>query len=165
MTKILFICHGNICRSPMAEFIMKEIVQNAGLRAAASPDDVGDIYIESAATSTEELGNPVYPPAKAVLASHGISCDGKRARRIRPDDYEKYDHLIGMDDANIRNMLRMFGSDPEHKISKLLDHAGSGRDVADPWYTRDFTKTYEDIKRGCEALFEVLIQSEKYSMI
>lgn len=146
MTKILFICHGNICRSPMAEFIMKDIVKKKGIE--------DDFYIRSAATSTEELGNPVYRPARELLERHGISCDDKRARRIVKSDYEDFDMLIGMDEANIRNMHYAFGGDPEGKIYKLLTFAGEDRDVADPWYTRDFEKTWSDVKEGCEALLD-----------
>ena len=150
--KVLFICHGNICRSPMAEFIFKDMVNNRGL---------GDqFYIASAATSTEEIwngiGNPVYPPAKRELAKHGISCEGKRAVQLKKSDYDKYDYLIGMDQSNIRNMTRIAGGDPEKKIYKMMEFTGSGRDVADPWYTGDFEATYRDVSEGCQALLEKL---------
>ncbi len=154
MIKILFICHGNICRSPMCEFIMKKLVAEKGLSQ--------DFHIASAATSTEEIwngiGNPVYPPAKAKLAEHGIGCAGKRAVQLTPSDYGKYDYLIGMDSANIRNMRRMLGSDPEGKIHKLLSFAGSDRDISDPWYTGDFDATYRDVTEGCEALLRHLTE-------
>lgn len=148
MVKILFICHGNICRSPMAEFVLKDMVQRAGI--------AGDFEIASAATSSEELGNPVYPPARRKLAEHGIDCAGKTARRIRERDYEDYDLLIGMDEANMRNMARCFGGDPEGKLHMLLDFAGESAPVADPWYTRDFQATWRDVNRGCIALLERL---------
>ncbi len=128
MIKVLFICHGNICRSPMAEFVLKRLVADCNI--------ANRFEIASAATSTEEIwngiGNPVYPPAKAELAKHGISCEGKRARQITKQDYEAYDYLIGMDTANIRNMQRIFGGDPDRKVYKLLSFAGEDRDVADP---------------------------------
>ena len=146
--KVLFICHGNICRSPMAEFVMKKLVSDAGLSDR--------IYVESAATSTEELGNSVYPQTRKKLASVGISCDGKTARQMRKDDYDKFDYLIGMDSANIRNMNRIAGGDPDGKIYKLLTFAGRDQDVADPWYTRNFDITYDDILEGCTALLEQL---------
>ena len=148
MIKILFVCHGNICRSPMAEFVMKDIVAKAG-RAA-------EFEIASAATSTEELGNPVYPPARAKLAEHGIGCAGKTARQLTRADYGKYDLLIGMDSANIRNMTRICGGDPDSKIRLLLDYVGQHRDVADPWYTRDFEATWQDVLAGCTALLQQL---------
>ena len=116
MVKILFVCHGNICRSPMAEFVMKHLVKKAGLEQ--------EFHIESAATSTEEIGNPVYPPARRKLAQHGISCEGKRARQLRREDYEDWDLLIGMDQANIRNMRRICGGDPEGKIHLMMEYAG-----------------------------------------
>lgn len=156
MIKILFICHGNICRSPMAEFVMKNMVAQRGLSE--------DFFIASAATSTEEIwngvGNPVYPPAKAKLAEHGISCAGKHAVQLQRSDYAKYDCLIGMDSANIRNMHRMLGGDPEHKISKLLSFAGSEEDISDPWYTGDFDATYRDVTEGCEALLAYLLENQ-----
>ncbi|MCH5251302.1 MAG: low molecular weight phosphotyrosine protein phosphatase [Lachnospiraceae bacterium] len=152
MIRILFICHGNICRSPMAEFIMKDLAARAGLTDA--------FHIASAATSSEEIwngiGNPVYPPAKAKLAEHGISCAGKRAVQLTRADYDRYDYLIAMDSANIRNMNRILGGDPEGKISKLLSFAGSDRDISDPWYTGDFDATYRDVLEGCEALLKKL---------
>ena len=146
--KVLFIYHGNICRSPMAEFVMKKLVSDAGL--------TDRIYVESAATSTEELGNSVYPPARKKLASVGISCDGKTARQMRKDDYDKFDYLIGMDSANIRNMHRIAGGDPDGKIYKLMTFAGSDKDVADPWYTRNFDITNEDVLEGSTARVEQL---------
>ena len=152
MIKILFVCHGNICRSPMAEFVMKNLV------AARNLSD--QFYIASAATSTEEIwngiGNPVYPPAKCKLAEHGIDCGGKRAVQLKRDDYTRYDYLIGMDSANIRNMHRILAGDPEGKIFKLLSFADSNRDISDPWYTGDFDATYEDVVKGCEALLAYL---------
>ena len=148
MTKILFICHGNICRSPMAEFIMKDIADKKGMAE--------DLYISSAATSTEELGNPVYRPVRVLLGQLGINCDEKRARRIVKSDYEDFDLLIGMDEANIRNIHYAFGGDPEGKIYKLLSFAGTDRDVADPCYTRDFQKTLQDVSIGCNALFDYI---------
>ena len=148
MVKILFVCHGNICRSPMAEFVMKNLTAARGLS--------DKFYIASAATSSEEIwngiGNPVYPPARAKLAEHGIACGGKRAVQLRREDYAQYDYLIGMDSANIRNMHRMLGGDPEGKVFKLLSFAGSDRDISDPWYTGDFDATYRDVVEGCEAL-------------
>ena len=145
MVKILFVCHGNICRSPMAEFIMKDLVKKAGLEK--------DFSIASAATSTEEIGNPVYPPARRKLAEHGISCAGKTARQLRREDYERFDLLIGMDRANIRNMGRICGGDPDGKIYLLLDYASRpGREVADPWYTGDFGATWRDVEAGCRRL-------------
>jgi len=148
MVKILFVCHGNICRSPMAEFVMKDIVAKAGRSA--------EFEIASAATSTEELGNPVYPPARAKLAEHGIGCAGKTARQLTRADYNKYDLLIGMDSANIRNMTRICGGDTDGKIRLLLDYIGQHRDVADPWYTRDFEATWQDVLAGCTALLQQL---------
>ncbi|MDO4956333.1 MAG: low molecular weight protein-tyrosine-phosphatase [Bacteroidales bacterium] len=144
MKRILFICHGNICRSPMAEFIMKDLVQKVGLE--------NQFYIESAATSTEELGNEVYPPAKRKLAEHGISCKGKTARQITRADYNRFDMLIGMDDWNLRNMKRFWPEDSEGKIYKLMDFTNRPGDVADPWYTGDFEATWRDCLEGCEAL-------------
>ena len=148
MIKILFVCHGNICRSPSAEFIFKDIVKKRGL--------VDSFLIESAATSTEEIGNSVYPPARAELMRHGISCEGKRAVQLTRADYAKYDLLIGMDSANIRNMHRMLGGDPDGKIRKLMDYTDKGGDVADPWYSGRFDIAYADILAGCEGLFEAL---------
>ena len=152
MIKILFVCHGSICRSPMAEFVMKDLVKKKHLS--------NQFFIASAATSTEEIwhgvGNPVYPPAKAKLAEHGIGCEGKRAIQLTREDYVKYDYLIGMDSANIRNMRRMLGGDPEGKIYKLLSFSGSERDISDPWYTGDFETTYRDVLEGCQALLEQL---------
>ncbi|MCM1193191.1 MAG: low molecular weight phosphotyrosine protein phosphatase [Butyrivibrio sp.] len=155
MIRILFVCHGNICRSPMAEFILKDMVQKQG---------IGNRFlISSAATSTEEIwngvGNPVYPPAKAELARHGIDCGGKRAVQVTKADYDKYDFLIGMDSANIRNMQRILGGDPEGKVFKLLSFAGQDRDIADPWYTGDFCLTYRDIVQGCRALLAYLSEN------
>ena len=144
MTKILFVCHGNICRSPMAEFIMKDLVRKAGL--------ADRFHIGSAAISREELGNPVYPPARRKLAEHGIACAGHAARQLTAQDYENYDLLIGMDRENLRNMRRICGGDPDGKLSLLLDHTGRSRDVADPWYTGDFEATWQDVLAGCQAL-------------
>ncbi|MBE6864055.1 MAG: low molecular weight phosphotyrosine protein phosphatase [Ruminococcus sp.] len=150
MIRIMFVCHGNICRSPMAEFVMKKLVSDAGC---------GDeFYIASSATSTEELGNPVYPPARSELANHGIGCAGKYAVQLRKSDYDKYDYFIGMDTANIRNMNRIFGSDKDEKIYKLLTFAGRGDDVSDPWYSRDFGKAYADIEEGCKELLARLMK-------
>lgn len=148
MKKILFVCHGNICRSPMAEFIMKDLVKKAGQE--------NEFYIESAATSTEEIGNSVYPPARQMLASHGISCKGKTARQMTRRDYQKFDLLIGMDSWNIRNMNRIVGDDPEDKIHKLLDYTSRPGDVADPWYTGNFDATWRDCLEGCTLLLQEL---------
>lgn len=149
MIKVLFICHGNICRSPMAEFVLKDMVAKKGLSS--------QFVIASAATSTEEIwngmGNPVYPPAREELARHGISCGGKRAVQLKKSDYDDYDYLIGMDSANIRNMERMTGH-KGGKIRKLLEFAGSSRDVADPWYTGNFEATYQDVAAGCRSFLQ-----------
>ena len=146
MTKILFVCHGNICRSPMAEFVMKDLVKKAGLALR--------FQIESAATSREEIGNPVYPPAQRKLAEHGISCDGHTARQLTNADYEKYDLLIGMDRANLRDMYRICCGDFAGKLHLLMDYTKQSRDVADPWYTDDFETTWRDVSEGCKSLLE-----------
>ena len=152
MIRVLFVCLGNICRSPMAEFIMKSIISERGLSDR--------FYIASAATSTEEIwngvGNPVYPPAKRELAKHGISCEGKRAVQITKADYGKYDYILGMEERNIRNILRIVGKDPEHKVKLLLDYSDHPRDIADPWYTGDFESTYRDVVEGCEGFLRYL---------
>lgn len=149
MIRILFVCHGNICRSPMAAFVLKDMVHQRRL------DD--RFEIASAATSREEIGNPVYPPARRKLAEHGISCDGHHARQMTKSDYDNYDHIIGMDHANIRNILRITGGDPEGKVSLLLDHtARAGQEVADPWYTGDFSATWRDVTEGCTGLLREL---------
>lgn len=155
MIKILFICHGNICRSPMAEFILKDIVKKQGI--------ADQFEIASAATSTEEIwngiGNPVYPPAREELAKHGIRCDGKRAVQLKKSDYDYYDYLIGMDTANIRNMERMTGhkcGEHPEKIILLLEYAGRKDSISDPWYTSRFDITYQDVEEGCQALLEHL---------
>lgn len=152
MIRILFVCHGNICRSPMAEFVMKKIVEDAGMSDS--------FEIASAATSTEEIGNPVYPPARRKLAEHGISCAGKTARQMQRGDYQNYDYLIGMDEANRRNMVRLFNQDPEGKVSLLMDYTNRPGSVADPWYTGDFESTWIDVWEGCTALFEYLMSSD-----
>lgn len=147
--KIMFVCHGNICRSPMAEFVMKKLVQEHHLEK--------EISISSSAVSTEEIGNPVYPPAKKKLAEHGISCDGKYAVQLKKSDYEKYDLFLVMDGSNLFYICRIFPSDPESKIHKLLEYAGRSEDVADPWYTGDFEKAYQDIYKGCLGLLEQIM--------
>ena len=146
MIKILFVCHGNICRSPMAEFVMKDLVEKAGRSH--------DFYIESAAVSAEELGNPVYPPARRELAAHGISCEGKTARQMTRLDYDRFDLLICMDSSNLRRMERICGGDAQRKMTRLLDHTAHPGDVADPWYTGDFSVTWRDVINGCTALLE-----------
>ena len=146
MTKILFVCHGNICRSPMAEFVMKDLVKKAGLS--------DEFYIASAATSTEEIGNGVHYGTRKKLAEFGISVDGKYAVQLKKSDYAKYDYIIGMDSYNLRNMKRMLPNDTENKIHLLLDWSDNPRDIADPWYTGDFDVTYNDVLEGCIALLK-----------
>ena len=154
MIKVLFVCHGNICRSPMAEFVMKDLVAKAGLSSR--------FEIASAATSTEEIGNSVYPPARRKLAEHGIDCTGKTARQLRRDDYEAWDYLVGMDEANRRTINRICRTDPEGKISLLLDHTDRPREVADPWYTGDFQRTWLDVTEGCTALLAEIREKEGF---
>ena len=149
MTRVLFVCHGNICRSPMAEFVMKDMVHRRGL------DD--RFEIASAATSREEIGNPVYPPARRKLAEHGISCGGHHARQMTREDYDRYDYIIGMDQENMRWMHRMLGGDPDGKLSLLMYYTDHPRSVADPWYTGDFETTYRDVVEGCEGLLDSLL--------
>lgn len=149
MIKILFICHGNICRSPMAEFIFKDLAARRG--------QSGRYHIASAATSSEEIGNPIYPTAKAELARHGISgaasgVDQKTARRVTKEDYAEYDYLIAMENYNTRNLMQIIGADPENKVRRLLDFTDCPGDIDDPWYTRSFDKAYAQILSGCEAL-------------
>ncbi len=157
MIKILFVCHGNICRSPMAEFIFKNMIKEAGLS--------DHFAIASAATSSEEVwgdvGNPVYPPAREELARHGISCAGKRAVQIKKKDYKEYDYILGMEYRNIRNIGRIIGSDPQNKVHMLLEYSENPRDIADPWYTGNFEKTYEDILEGCEGFLAWLEVNEQ----
>ena len=146
MIKVLFICHGNICRSPMSEFILRDMVAKRGI--------ADQFEIASAATSREEIGNPVYPPAVRKLREHGIDPSGKRARQMTKQDYEYYDYLLAAEQYNIQNMLRIVGGDPEHKIHRLLDYSKHPRDIDDPWYSGDFETAYRDIVEGCEAFLE-----------
>ena len=153
MMRILFVCHGNICRSPMAEFVMKDLVRRKGLEDAYE--------IASAATSREEIGNPVYPPARRKLAEHGISCAGHAARQMTRRDYAHFDRILGMDHANVRNIQRLVGGDPDGKITLLLDHAKRpGQEVADPWYTGDFDAAWDDILAGCTGLLAELTAAD-----
>ena len=151
VVKILFICWGNICRSPMAEFVLKELVRLNHLDA--------QFEIASAGVSTEELGNPVYPPARRMLAKHGITCSDKTARQMNRRDYTHYDYLIGMDNLNMRYMRRFYQDDPLHKLCMLLDFTDRPGDVADPWYTDNFAATWKDALEGCEALLKELSQT------
>ena len=149
MIKILFVCHGNICRSPMADFVFKDMVKKLGKS--------DEFYIASAATSFEEIGNPVHYGTAEILDKLGISYSGKRAVHLEKSDYDKYDYLICMDNANVRNTLRIVGGDNGKKVYKLLEFVNSDADVADPWYTGNFDVTYNDVKRGCEGLLEKII--------
>lgn len=157
MVKIMFVCLGNICRSPMAEYVFKNLVEKRGVAQ--------QFFITSSATSAEEIvggvGNPIYPLAKQELAKHGIVCNGKRAVQLRKSDYDEYDYIIGMDSYNIRNMLRIFGGDPQGKVHKLMEYTDCDGDVADPWYTRQFDVTYRDISCGCNALLEKILQESE----
>ena len=148
MTKILFVCHGNICRSPMAEFLMKELVQERGLE--------NDFYIESAATSTEEIGNGVYPPVKRILKARGIDCSAKHARQMTRADYDRFDYIVCMDSNNMRNM-GYIATDTQGKYSKLLSFTDNSHDVADPWYSGDFETTEREVQEGCEALLNYIL--------
>ena len=148
MIRILFVCHGNICRSPMAEFVMKDMVKRAGL--------ADRFEIASAATSYEEIGNPVYPPARRELQKHGIGCAGHAARHMERSDYACYDWLVGMEEVNLRNMRRICGGDPEGKIRLLLSFAGKHQDIDDPWYTGRFSEVYAQIVEGCGAMLKAL---------
>ena len=150
MKKIIFVCLGNICRSPMAEFVMKDIVAKAGLEH--------EFEIASAATSTYEIGNPVYPPARQKLAEHGIDCKGKTARQITKKDYDYYDYIVAMDQSNIRNLKNMLNIVPQGKISLLMDYTSRPADVADPWYTGEFQATWDDVSEGCNALLTFILK-------
>ena len=154
MIKIMFVCHGNICRSPMAEFVFLDMIKKRGLEA--------EITASSSATSTEEIGNDIHYGTKRILDKYGISYHRREARQLTRSDYGKYDLFVGMDSYNIRNMLRIFGTDPDSKLVKLLDLTTRGGDVADPWYTGDFEATYRDVTQGCEAIVNNVI-SKIYS--
>ena len=156
MIKVLFVCWGNICRSPMAEFIMKDLVEKNGLSS--------EFYIESAATSTEEIGNPIYPPAKSELARHKIGVPGnelglsqKRARQMTRADYDRFDYIIGMENLNLSYMNRILGSDPDGKVHLMMDFTDHPEDIDDPWYTGDFSGVYKQILEGCECLLKKCI--------
>ncbi len=151
MTKILFVCHGNICRSPMAEFLMKELVREQGLE--------DDFYIESAATSTEEIGNGVYPPVKRILKARGIDCSAKYARQMTRADYDKFDYIVCMDQKNLRNM-GYIAIDTQNKYSRLLDYTNNPHDVADPWYSGDFETTEHEVQQGCRALLQHILNNK-----
>ena len=152
MIKVLFVCHGNICRSPMAEFVMKDMVEKMGI--------ADEFYIESAATSTEEIwngvGNPVYPPAREKMAENGIDCSGKCARQTNKMDYEKFDYILGMDKNNMRNMGRIYGEDVDDKVHMLMEYTDRPGDVADPWYTGNFQATWVDVNEGCKGFLKWL---------
>lgn len=149
--KVLMVCHGNICRSPMAEFVMKDLVKKQGLQ--------DEFYIASAATSREEIGNPVHYGTKNKLHTYGISVDGKCAIQMTKKDYEQYDYIVGMEQRNITNIFRIIGEDKEAKVCRLLDFSDRPRDIADPWYTGDFDKTYDDVLEGCQALLKACLSS------
>ena len=153
MIKILFVCHGNICRSPMAEFVMKDIVKKEGI-----PEK---FEIASAATSTEEIGSKVYPPARKILAENNISCEGKTARQITTDDYLYYDYIVAMDNRNIRNLSPFVGDDSENKVSLLMDYTSCPGDVLDPWYTGDFETTFKDVEKGCRGLLNYIQKNKE----
>ena len=153
MIRVLFICHGNICRSPMAEFMFKDMVKKNGLET--------EFYIESAAASSEEIGNPVYPPAKKRLAKEGIGCSGKRAVKMKKEDYSRFDYILAMEKNNIDRILRITGGDPEGKIHLLLDFTERKGEISDPWYTGDFEATWRDVSEGCAALLDQLIKKER----
>lgn len=157
MHRIMFVCHGNICRSPMAEFVMRDLAMKAG-RA-------NEFRIASCATTAEEIGNPVHPGTRRVLAAHGIACVGKAARQVRRDEYKGWDLFVAMDDENVRDLVRVFRGDPQGKVRKLMEFAsadaagagrGAARDVADPWYTGDFEATWNDVLAGCRGLLDAL---------
>ncbi|WP_206458390.1 low molecular weight protein-tyrosine-phosphatase [Anaerovorax sp. IOR16] len=148
MIKIMFVCHGNICRSPMAEFILKDMIEKKGL--------INQFYIASSATSTEEIGNPVHHGTKNKLNKIGISVEGKKAIQLTKEDFDNYDYILGMDSQNIRNMYRIIGLSESEKIHRLLDFSKNPRDIADPWYTGNFDVTYDDICEGCNALLDVI---------
>jgi protein-tyrosine phosphatase len=149
--KVLFICHGNICRSPMSEYVMKDMLDKRHLN--------NEFYIASAATSREEIGNPVHRGTREILRKQGISTEGKYAVQMTKADYKNYDYLIAMDKWNISNMMKIVGSDPDGKVKRLLDFADNPRDIADPWYTGDFTTTYQDVCEGCEAFLNWLLEN------
>ena len=150
MKAVMFVCHGNICRSPTAEFVMKDILKRKGKD--------GLITVASSATSAEELGNAVYPPARRVLEKHGINCEEKRAVRLKKDDYGKYDLFVCMDGHNVANALRIFGSDPDSKITLLTSATGKSGDIEDPWYSGNFDGVYNQIRECCEALAEKILK-------
>ena len=149
--RILFVCLGNICRSPMAEFVMKDMIEKSGLS--------GEFYIASAGTSNEEYGNTVYPPARSKLLEHGIDPSRKTARQLQRRDYQEYDLLIAMEQSNLRSMERLFGGDPEGKLHRLMDYTSRPGDVADPWYTRDFEAAWRDISEGCRGLLDSITKN------
>ena len=148
MVRILFVCHGSICRSPMAKYVLQDMVDRSGI--------AGDFYIDCAAMTYEEIGNPVYPPVRQVLNSKGINCNGYAARHVRRDEYRDYDYIIGMDAENMRDLNYEFGPDPDDKINRLLDFSDRPRDIDDPWYTRKFDKCYEEVVEGCQGLLKRL---------
>ena len=153
MIKVLFICHGNICRSPMAEFVLKDMVQKMNMEK--------EFYIASAATSTEEIGNDIHYGTRRKLKEMGIPFSPRAAVQIKASDYDKYDYIIGMDSANIYNIRRIMGNDPEKKIYRLLEFVGINRDITDPWYTGNFDETYEDVVLGCRSLLDMIINKKK----
>ena len=149
MIKVLFVCWGNICRSPMGEYIFKDMIKKEGI--------ADKVYVESAATSTEELGNPVYPPARDELRRHGIDCNGHRARQVRKSDYDDFDYIIAMEDIHLRIMRDRFFGGRDDKISLCMDYSSRpGKQIADPWYTGDFVTAYNQIEEGCRGLLEII---------